>query len=113
MEEVVEALAVGQSWPPGKLNDVRVILFVRLREGLALDAELISRIRNQIRVNATPHHVPAKVIAVPDLPRTRNGKSVELTVRDVIHGRPVRNMESLANPDALAYFRDLPELKQA
>ena len=112
MDEVVEALAVGQSWPPSKLNDVRVILFVRLREGLTLDADLISRIRNQIRVNTTPHHVPAKVIAVPDLPRTRNGKSVELTVRDVIHGRAVRNMESLANPDTLAYFRNLPELAQ-
>jgi acetoacetyl-CoA synthetase len=104
--EVLESLAIGQDWQ----NDVRVVLFVRLRDGVTLDDALIRRIRDEIRRNATPRHVPAKVIAVPDIPRTISGKLVELAVRNVIHGVPVRNTDALANPDSLRYFRDLPEL---
>jgi acetoacetyl-CoA synthetase len=107
--EVIEALAIGQDWD----NDVRVILFVRLQDRLVLDEPLIQRIRMQIRVNATPRHVPAKIIQVADIPRTRNGKIVELAVRNVVHGRPVQNLEALANPEALQHFAKLPELRQA
>jgi acetoacetyl-CoA synthetase len=106
LDEVLESLAIGQDWQ----NDVRVVLFVRLRPGIALDAALVKRIRDTIRANTTPRHVPAKVIAVPDIPRTISGKIVELAVRNVVHGLPVKNTDALANPEALAYFRDLPEL---
>jgi len=105
--EVLEALAVGQDWE----SDVRVVLFVRLRAGVLLDAALEKRIRDIIRRNTSPRHVPAKILAVPDIPRTINGKIVELAVRNVIHGRPVTNTDALANPEALAYFRDRPELR--
>jgi acetoacetyl-CoA synthetase len=107
LEEILESLAIGQSWE----NDVRVVLFVRLRPGVALDAALERRIREVIRMNTTPRHVPARIVAVPDIPRTISGKIVELAVRDVVHGRPVRNTDALANPDALEHFRDLPELR--
>ncbi|HXV09205.1 MAG TPA: acetoacetate--CoA ligase [Burkholderiales bacterium] len=110
LEEVVESLVVGQDWPPDRAGDVRVVLFVRLREGLALDDPLIDKIKRRIRENATPRHVPAKVLQVNDIPRTKSGKIVELAVRNVIHGRPVRNIEALANPEALAEFRGRPEL---
>jgi acetoacetyl-CoA synthetase len=106
LEEVLESLVVGQDWD----NDVRVVLFVRLRPGLSLDEPLRQRIRDAIRRNTTPRHVPAKIIQVADIPRTISGKIVELAVRNVIHGRPVRNTDALANPQALALFRDLPEL---
>ncbi len=106
--EVMEALAVGQDWQ----GDVRVVLFVRLAAGVALDDELTKRIKSRIRTGASPRHVPAKVIAVADIPRTKSGKIVELAVRNVVHGEPVKNSEALANPEALDYFRDLPELTQ-
>jgi acetoacetyl-CoA synthetase len=106
LDEVLESLAIGQEWH----NDVRVVLFVRLRAGLALDAALEKRIRETIRANTTPRHVPAKIIAVPDIPRTISGKIVELAVRNVVHGLPVRNTDALANPEALAHFRDRAEL---
>jgi len=106
LPEVLEAVAVGQEWE----GDVRVILFVRLRAGCTLDAPLENRIRETIRDNATRRHVPAKIIAVDDIPRTRSGKIVELAVREAIHGRPVKNLEALANPAALDCFRDLADL---
>jgi acetoacetyl-CoA synthetase len=106
VDEVVEALAVGQDWQ----NDMRIVLFVRLREGLDLDLALRTRIRQQIREQASPRHVPAVIIQVPDIPRTKSGKIVELAVREVIHGREVRNLEALANPEALTHFRDREEL---
>jgi acetoacetyl-CoA synthetase len=106
LEEVLEALAVGQDWQ----SDVRVVLFVRLKAGLSLDEPLRKRIRDTIRARATPRHVPAKVIAVADLPRTLSGKITELAVRNVIHGLPVKNADALANPGALEHFRDLPDL---
>jgi acetoacetyl-CoA synthetase len=111
LPEVVESLVIGQDWPPGEVGDVRVVLFVRLREGEALTPELIDRIKQTIRVNTTPRHVPARVIAVADIPRTKSGKIVELAVRNVVHGHDVRNIEALANPEALEHYRDLDELK--
>jgi len=110
LDEIVEALAIGQDWPPQQPNDVRVVLFVRLREGLTLDAALIDRIRKQIRDNTTPRHVPAVVVQVADIPRTKSGKIVELAVRNVVHGQPVRNLEALANPEALEHYRNRAEL---
>jgi len=107
LDEVLESICVGQDWE----GDVRVVLFVRLREGVELDDELRERIRNTIRANATPRHVPARIIAVPDIPRTVSGKIVELAVRDVIHGREVRNTSALANPEALGHYRGLDDLK--
>lgn len=103
---VLESLAIGQDWQ----GDVRIVLFVRLREGLALDAALQAEIRQVIRSNATPRHVPAKILQVTDIPRTVSGKIVELAVRNLVHGLPVKNTEALANPDALQQFRDRPEL---
>ena len=107
LPEIVESLAVGQDWK----DDVRVILFVRLREGVLLDDALRNRIRKTIRDETTPRHVPAKIVAVPDIPRTISGKITELAVRNVIHGRPVKNTDALANPQALEHYRNLPELQ--
>ncbi len=107
LDEVVESLAVGQDWA----SDVRIVLFVRLREGLALDDVLAERIKRQIRANTTPRHVPARIVQVSDIPRTKSGKIVELAVRNVIHGRPVKNLEALANPEALDLFRNRRELE--
>jgi acetoacetyl-CoA synthetase len=107
MPEIAEALAIGQAWD----NDVRVVLFVRLAEGQALDEELRARIKRKIREGASPRHVPAKIVAVADIPRTKSGKIVELAVRDIVHGRDVKNREALANPEALELYRDLPELR--
>src|SRR5262249_9195272 len=98
--EVVEALAIGQDWD----NDVRIVLFVRLREGVKLDEALINRINQQVRPGASPRHVPARIIAVADIPRTKSGKITELAVRDVVHGRVVKNKEALANPEALDLY---------
>ena len=106
LDEVVESIAIGQNWA----DDVRVVLFVVLREGVALDETLQSRIRKVIRDNTTPRHVPAKIIAVPEIPRTISGKIVEIAVRAVVHGQPVKNTDALANPHALEHFRNLPEL---
>jgi acetoacetyl-CoA synthetase len=107
LDQIVESLAVGQDWQ----GDVRVVLFVRLREGLTLDDALAARIRKVIRDETTPRHVPAKIIQVADLPRTLSGKLTELAVRDVVHGRPVKNTDALANPASLDLFRDLAELQ--
>jgi acetoacetyl-CoA synthetase len=107
LPEVVESLVVGQEWD----GDVRIVLFVRLREGTTLDEGLSSRIRGRIREYASPHHVPRKIMQVNDIPRTISGKITELAVRDVIHGRPVANQDALANPEALELFRDLRELR--
>ncbi|MEE8536205.1 MAG: acetoacetate--CoA ligase, partial [Kiloniellales bacterium] len=107
LDEVEEGIVVGQDWR----GDVRVVLFVRLREGLTLDDDLAGRIKAAIRAGATPRHVPAKVLQVADIPRTKSGKIVELAVRDVIHGRPVKNREALANPEALALYADRAELE--
>jgi acetoacetyl-CoA synthetase len=106
--EVVESIAIGQRWG----DDVRVVLFVRLRDRVALDEDLAQRIRATIRQNTTPRHVPAKIVPVADIPRTISGKIVELAVRNVVHGEPVRNTDALANPEALQYFRDRPELQE-
>ncbi len=103
---ILDSVCVGQDWQ----DDVRVILFVVLREGAMLDEALIKEIKTKIRTGASPRHVPAKIIAVADIPRTKSGKITELAVRDVIHGREVKNSHALANPEALEYFRDLPEL---
>ena len=108
LDEVLESLAIGQEWE----DDTRVVLFVVLREGVTLDEALENRIRKVIRENTTPRHVPAKIVAVPEIPRTISGKIVELAVRDVVHGRPVKNTAALANPQALEHFRDLPALKE-
>ena len=105
--EVAEAIVVGQEWE----DDVRVILFVKMRPGKELDEELAARIRHRIRELASPRHVPAKVLAVADIPRTISGKITEIAVREAIHGRPVTNTEALANPEALELYRDLEELK--
>jgi acetoacetyl-CoA synthetase len=109
LPEVEESLVIGQEWD----GDTRVVLFVRLRAGLKLDEALIKKIKSQIRTNTTPRHVPAKVVQVADIPRTKSGKIVELAVRDVVHGRAIKNREALANPEALELYRDLTELKTA
>jgi acetoacetyl-CoA synthetase len=106
LEEILESIVVGQTWD----NDVRVVLFVKLRENVVLDDTLQKRIRQVIRENTTPRHVPAKILAVADIPRTISGKIVELAVRKVIHGEAVDNTDALANPEALEHFRDRPEL---
>ncbi|HTO69053.1 MAG TPA: acetoacetate--CoA ligase [Myxococcota bacterium] len=106
LDEVVEALAIGQDWD----GDVRVVLFVRLRDGAVLSPELETRIKSAVRMHATPRHVPARVVQVADIPRTKSGKIVELAVRDVVHGRTPKNLEALANPEALEHFRGRAEL---
>jgi acetoacetyl-CoA synthetase len=105
--EVLEAVAVGQDWE----NDVRVVLFVRLADGVVLEDGLRDTIRKKIRAGATPRHVPTKIVQIADIPRTKSGKITELAVRDAIHGRPVKNTEALANPEALDLYRDLPKLR--
>ena len=107
LPEIAEALCIGQDFD----GDVRVVLFVRLAAGVALDSELEGRIRAKIRSGASPRHVPARIVAVADIPRTKSGKITELAVRDIVHGREVKNREALANPQALELFRDLEQLK--
>mgnify|MGYP000365986014 CR=1 FL=1 len=102
----MEALVVGQEWQ----GDVRIVLFVKLREGVVIDDALIAQIKDTIRNGTTLRHVPAKILQVADIPRTKSGKIVELAVRNVVHGEPVKNLEALANPEALDYFRDHPAL---
>ncbi len=108
LDEVEESLVIGQDWQ----GDVRVVLFVRLRPGVSLDEELEGRIKQQVKSGCTPRHVPARVVQVGDIPRTKSGKIVELAVRDTVHGRPIKNKEALANPEALDLYRDLPQLQQ-
>jgi acetoacetyl-CoA synthetase len=110
LPEVVESIVVGQEMKNGAPGDVRIVLFVKLAEGVTLTKDLIGRIRDQIRENTSPHHLPQKIIAVADIPRTISGKITELAVRDVIHGREVKNLDALANPEALELFRNLKEL---
>jgi acetoacetyl-CoA synthetase len=106
LPEIIESLVIGQRWE----NDERVVLFVRLRDGAALTPDLEERIRRRVRENTTPRHVPARIVQVTDVPRTKSGKIVELAVRDVVHGREVKNKEALANPEALDQYRNRPEL---
>ena len=107
LEEVLESLVIGQDWD----HDVRIILFVRLREGLSLTPDLIKKIKDHIRHHATPRHVPAFVIQVPDIPKTKNGKIAELAVKRIVQGEEVKNVNALANPDCLAFFKELSVLK--
>ncbi|MDQ0285335.1 acetoacetyl-CoA synthetase [Desulfofundulus luciae] len=107
LPEIADSIVVGQDWD----NDVRVLLFVKLAEGVELNDQLINKIKSAIRENTTPRHVPAKILAVKDIPYTLNGKKVEMAVRDVIHNRPVLNKDALANPEALEYFKNLTELQ--
>ena len=109
VDEVVEGLVVGQEWD----DDVRIVLFVRLRDSLELDDTLRQRIRQLVRQNASPFHMPKKIVQVADIPRTLSGKITELAVREIIHGRPVKNADALANPESLELFRDLPELAES
>ena len=111
LPEVVESVAIGQTFAGKRGTDERVVLFVRLRHGTLLDDALRDRIKRQIRENVTPHHVPKKIIQVADIPRTLSGKITELAVREVVHGRAVKNIDALANPEALELFRDLAELR--
>jgi acetoacetyl-CoA synthetase len=106
LPEIVESLVIGQDWE----GDVRVVLFVKLQPGLGLDGDLGERIKRQIRANTTPRHVPARIVQVQDIPRTKSGKIVELAVRNVVHSQPVKNVEALANPEALEFFRNRSEL---
>jgi acetoacetyl-CoA synthetase len=105
--EVLEAICVGQDWQ----GDVRVVLFVTLRPGLGLDAALEQKIKARIRSSCTPRHVPARIVQVQDIPRTRSGKISEIAVRDVVHGRAVKNTAALANPEALELYRGLAALQ--
>ena len=107
LDEVIESIAIGQNWE----DDVRVVLFVVLRDEVSLDDAVQQRIRAVIRENTTPRHVPARIVQVPEIPRTISGKIVEIAVRSVVHGEPVRNTDALTNPEALDHFRDLAELK--
>ncbi len=111
LPEIVESLVIGQDWPPGETGDVRVVLFVKLQDGVTLDAALGERIKATIRTNTSPRHVPAKIVQVTDIPRTKSNKIVELAVRDVVHGRDVKNREALMNPEALEQYRDREELR--
>jgi acetoacetyl-CoA synthetase len=108
LPEILESIVIGQRWQ----DDVRVVLFVVLREGVRLDGDLEARIRTAIRQNTTPRHVPAKILSVPAIPRTISGKIVELAVRNIVHGEAVKNTDALANPEALEYFRERPELAE-
>jgi acetoacetyl-CoA synthetase len=107
IEEVLESIVIGQQWQ----DDVRVVLFVVLHDGVSLDESLQTRIRQSIRENTTPRHVPAVIVQVTDIPRTISGKIVELAVRNVVHNRPVKNTDALANPEALGLYHDLPQLQ--
>ncbi|MGH6815781.1 MAG: acetoacetate--CoA ligase [Hyphomicrobiaceae bacterium] len=107
LPEIQESIVIGQDWD----NDVRIVLFVVLKPGIALDGTLQNKIKAQIRTGASPRHVPAKIVAVPDIPRTKSGKITELAVRDVVHDRDIKNKDALANPEALEYFKAREELK--
>jgi len=111
LDEIEESIVIGQDWPPERSGSVRMVLFVRLRAGELLTDQLIKKIKKHIRINTTPHHVPAKILQVTDIPRTRNGKIVELAVRNVVHHEAVKNREALANPEALTLFENRLELQ--
>ena len=106
VNEVLESIVIGQNWG----SDTRIVLFVKLREGLILSETMVGTIKKLIKDNCTSRHVPAKILQVEDIPRTKSGKIVEIPVREIVHGKEVKNMEALANPGALDYFRDRPEL---
>lgn len=106
LDQIIESIVIGQHWN----NDVRVVLFVKLRAGIELNNDLKTKIRTTIKQNTTPRHVPAKILEVDDIPRTKSGKIVELAVRNIVHGEPVKNKEALANPEALEYFANRSEL---
>ena len=108
LDEIAESLVIGQQWD----HDERIVLFVRLKDGVSLTPELEDRVRRRIRQSTSPRHVPARIVAVPEIPRTKSGKIVELAVRDVVHGREIKNREALANPEALEYFRNREELER-
>jgi acetoacetyl-CoA synthetase len=108
LAEIDDSVVVGQEWQ----NDIRVVLFVKMKAGFTLTGELREKIRKNIRQNASPRHVPAKIIAVPDIPYTLNMKKVELAVRKTIHGREVKNKDALKNPEALDFFAGIAELQQ-
>ena len=108
LPEVMESIVIGQEWE----NDIRVVLFVVLKEKLELTDALVQMIKDQVRANCTPRHVPAVILQVDDIPRTKSGKITELAVRDIVHGHDVKNMEALANPEALALYKDLAELSR-
>ena len=108
VDAVIDSIVIGQEWK----DDVRVILFVVLRDNIQLEDSLIKEIKSVIRANTTPRHVPAKVIQVSEIPRTISGKIVELAVRNVVHNQPVKNTDALANPAALEFYRDLPDLQE-
>ena len=110
LDEVLESVVVGQHVRAAGDDDERVLLFVRLRPRITLDDSLRDRIRHAIRVNCSARHVPQLILQVADIPRTISGKISEIAVRDVIHGRAVKNTDALANPAALELFRNLPEL---
>ena len=105
-EEILESIVIGQEWE----DDIRIVLFVKLKEKISLDEKLKTEIKNKLRQLVSPRHVPAKIISVADIPRTRSGKITELAVRDVIHGKKIKNIEALSNPEALDLFKDLSEL---
>jgi acetoacetyl-CoA synthetase len=107
LDEVEDSLVIGQDWE----GDVRVILFVKLKEGVNLTLDLIKKINNAIRTNCSPRHVPAKVIAIDDIPYTINMKKVEIAIKKIIHGQPVLNRDALKNPESLELFKDIPQMK--
>ena len=106
VDTVIESIVIGQEWK----NDVRIVLFVKMREGQELTDNLIKEIKSVIRTECTPRHVPAKILEVGDIPRTKSGKIVEISVRDIVHGREIKNKESLANPEALEFFKNREEI---
>ena len=106
VDEVLESIVIGQTWE----NDIRIILFVKLKEGINLRETLVNTIKETIKYNCTVRHVPSKILQVNDIPRTKSGKIVEIPVRDIVHGKEVKNKEALANPEALDFFKDRPEL---
>lgn len=106
LDEIIESIVIGQRWN----NDVRVVLFVKMRDGVELNNELKVKIRSTIKQNTTPRHVPGKILEVEDIPRTKSGKIVELAVRNIVHDQPVKNIEALANPEALQFFANRTEL---
>jgi acetoacetyl-CoA synthetase len=108
LDEIIESLVIGQDWD----NDVRVVLFVVLSESATLNDGLVNRIRTTVREKCTPRHVPAKIVQVHEIPRTKSGKIVELAVREIVHNKPVKNLHALANPEALEQYRDIPELQE-
>ena len=106
VDEVLESIVIGQTWE----NDIRIILFVKLKKGINLQETLVNTIKETIKYNCTVRHVPSKILQVNDIPRTKSGKIVEIPVRDIVDGKEVKNKEALANPEALDFFKDRPEL---